>query len=260
MLSPEELVRTAAGRGVRTLAITDHDTTGAFGSALKEAAAAQGVRVIAGIETSASVGTDDVHLLGLGIDPESAELQQLIRAMRSRRQERAKAILDRLGALGVGVDWESVEAQAGGVVTRPHLASALVDGGHVPDIRSAFDLYLARGAGAFVRLQAPSAEEWIAAIRAAGGVSVLAHPGHWTPHRTVLALMEQGLDAVEVRHPSHDVDLEVYYQDLADREGLMCGGGSDFHGRFEEEAERLGQFQPPPPRLERLMDPVQIWA
>ena len=105
-------------------------------------------------------------------------------------------------------------------------------------------------------LEAAPADEWIRAIQLAGGIAMLAHPGHWMAHRTILALVEMGMDGIEATHPSHDGSLVVYYQELADRLGLLVCGGSDFHGRWESEAERLGQFAPSGNRLARLRERI----
>lgn len=253
-LSPEALVALAADSGVVELAITDHDTVAAYTPDCRAAAAERGLRLVGGIEASARAGREDVHLLGLGIQTGHEGIAHLCRQMADRRLERAQEMVGRLDELGAPVQWEVVSEQAAAVVTRPHLAAALEAAGHVSGPREAFDRFLARGAAAWVPLEAPAAADWIEAIHLAGGIAVLAHPGDWTAHRTVLGLVDQGLDGLEVCHPSHDANLQVYYQDLADRLGLVSSGGSDFHGRYPEEADRLGRFSPPAGRLARVLE------
>lgn len=252
LLSPSELVALAAARGVTTLAITDHDTTAAYSEALFAEASTAGVELIGGVEASARTPHDDVHLLGLGVDPKAAVLAELTDRLRTARVERAQAIVEKLNALGVELPWHAVEQRAGVVVTRPHVAGALVEAGHVTDVREAFDRFLARGAPAHVPLRVISAADWIAAIQRAGGLAFLAHPGDSTAHRTVKHLVDVGLDGFEVWHPSHDDTLVEYYRNLADRFGLLTSGGSDFHGRFETETERVGEFGPTQERWNRI--------
>ncbi len=252
MLGPSELVALAAARGVEVLAITDHDTTAAYSDALYEEAETLGVELIGGVEASARTPHDDVHLLGLGIDPVAEGLLQLTERLGTARIDRARAIVEKLQGLGLDLSWSAVERRAGAVVTRPHVAGALVEAGHVTDIREAFDRFLARGAPAHVPLRVISAVDWIAAIRNAGGLAFLAHPGDSTAHRTVTHLVDAGLDGFEVWHPSHDDTLVEYYRNLADRFGLLTSGGSDFHGRFEAESERLGEFGPTRDRWDQI--------
>ena len=204
------------------------------------------------MEASARTPHDDVHLLGLGVDTKAEVLAQLTNRLRTARVERAQTIVEKLNGLGLRLDWAEVERRAGAVVTRPHVAGALVEAGHVADVREAFDRYLARGAPAHVPLRVISAADWIAAIRKAGGLSFLAHPGDSTAHRTVTHLVDAGLDGFEVWHPSHDDTLVEYYRNLADRFGLLTSGGSDFHGRFDAESERIGEFGPTQDRWSKI--------
>jgi predicted metal-dependent phosphoesterase TrpH len=252
MLSPPELLALAAARGVQVLAITDHDTTAAYSDAIFEQAATAGLELIGGIEASARTPHEDVHLLGLGVDPSDKDLLELTERVSRARVDRGRAIVDKLNGLGLDLPWSAVERRAGVVVTRPHVAGALVEAGHVTDLRDAFDRYLARGAPAHVPLRAISATDWIAAIQKAGGLAFLAHPGNATAHRTVTHLVDVGLDGFEVWHPSHDDTLVEYYRNLADRFGLLTSGGSDFHGRFEAESDRVGEFGPSRERWDQI--------
>ncbi len=254
-LTPTQLVELVSSCGVTELAITDHDTTLAFPEA-EVAAERLGVTLIGGIEASVTVGYETAHLLGLGIDPYHASLRRLSHECAEARVTRARSIIERLSAVGVKIDWNDVMSRTGAVVTRPHIAEALRDAGYVADVREAFDRYLSDGGTADVRLRSAAASVWIEAIHEAGGIAMLAHPGHWTAHRTIRSLVAVGLDALETRHPSHDDSLVQYYQELADRFGLLSGGGSDFHGRRPIEVERLGMFAPPGRRLEALRNRI----
>ncbi|NNE70394.1 MAG: PHP domain-containing protein [Rhodothermales bacterium] len=243
-LDPGELVALAAEKQLTGLVITDHDTTEAYTEELRQAAESKGVTLIGGIEASGRTPHDDVHLLGIGVDPRHPALNALTETVKSARLERGREIVGKLQRLGVKLDWEKVEESAGTVMTRPHVAQALMSGGHVSDMREAFDRYLARGADAHVPLRAISASQWMEAIHKAGGLAFLAHPGDWTAHRTIRHLLEIGLDGLEVWHPSHDSTLVEYYRNLADRFGLLTAGGSDFHGRSEAEFDRFGTMGP----------------
>lgn len=257
-LEPEELVALAGSKGLEALVITDHDSVAAHTEELRRQGEGLGVTLIGGVEASARTPFDDVHLLGIGIDPEAAVLTALVERVRLARIARAREVVEKLSTLGAPLSWDRVEALAGEVVTRPHIAQALVDAGHVAEFREAFDRYLAQGAAAHVPLRAVSASEWILAIHGAGGLTFLAHPGDWTAHRTIRHLVEIGLDGFEVWHPSHDDTLVEYYRNLADNFGLLASGGSDFHGRSEAEFERFGEMGPLRRRWERIAERLAV--
>jgi predicted metal-dependent phosphoesterase TrpH len=172
---------------------------------------------------------------------------------RRRRGERFVAVLVEAGALP-----QSAEIEDGGErqksITRPYIADMLVEHGTVRDRAEAFELFLTESTDTFVPKPMPSGAEVIDAVHASGGIVSLAHPGHGVAHREVLSLIAEGLDAVEVVHPSHDRMLEAYYRELAEMHGLFATGGSDFHeedGRSGRNLGRMG-FRPDEKLLERL--------
>jgi hypothetical protein len=237
--APAEVVRCAAERGLSVLAVTDHDTTGGLAEA-RAAAQKRGVQFVAGVELSATVDGDEVHLLAYGIDPEHGELRAHLEHFVDARRRRVQAIVDRLQGLGINLSVAAVEREAAGAIGRPHVARALVRAGHVGSPREAFDRYLEAGAPAYVGKPPVPAGEALERVHGAGGVGVLAHPGHWTPGARIRTLVDAGLDGIEVVHPSHDDTLVSYYRRLADGYGLLATGGSDHHGRRRE--GRLGRI------------------
>ncbi len=227
-LSPEDLVRRAESRGLAALAITDHDTLDALPRA---AAVRETLELVPGLEMSSSLEGLDLHLLGYFVDAEHRELRERLAGFREDRVQRAARIAERLAVLGVPVDPERVRARAtGGVVGRPHLAAEMVEAGHVEDLDDAFRRFLATGGPAYVPRPAFHPVEAIRLIHAAGGVSVLAHPGNAVSDRIVEALAEGGLRGIEVWHPQHGVATVRRLRALAHRLGLLETGGSDFHG------------------------------
>lgn len=239
-LSPTELVRLAAERGVEVLGITDHDTTAGVGEA-RGAGEAAGVRVVAGIELSSRVGDRSVHVLGLFVDPDVAELVEARGRMRAERLDRAQRMVARLNELGYELTFDEVTAQASGdVIARPHIARALVARGYVPDVGSAFTPELiGNGGRAEVQRELPSPVRAVGIVAAAGGVAVLAHPGvprraegeDGVPEELVTALARDGLAGLEVDHPDHPPATRDRLGWLADELGLVRTGGSDCHGR-----------------------------
>ncbi len=235
-LSPAELVARAKQRGLGALAVTDHDTTSGLAEA-RRTGRALGVRILDGSEVTAALPSGISHILAYGFDVADVGLQDLLARVRRGRDERNTAILARLRELGAPVEAEAVARHAtGSVIARPHIAKAVVEAGHADDVREAFRRYLKDGGPAHVVADVPAAEEVIATVTAAGGVTVLAHPrslkmGQRRGYRQVFErLAAAGLSGIEVGHPSHDANHRRMFADLAGALGLVCSAGSDFHG------------------------------
>jgi predicted metal-dependent phosphoesterase TrpH len=234
--SPTELLDHAAEVGLAALAITDHDTTSALAEA-RPVAAGHGIELLAGCEVTVAMPTGIAHLLTYAFDEEHVGFQDLLREVRDGRDARNRRIHEKLDALKVPVSEDDVRAHAvGQIVARPHFAQAMLDRGHVDDLRQAFDRYLRDGGPAYVRPDVPRAEDAIGIVVAAGGVSVLAHPrslklGSRAAYREAFSnLKDAGLTGIEVEHPSQDAKLRRQFGSLADELDLERSGGSDFHG------------------------------
>ena len=251
-LAPSALVQKLRHHGLQAVAITDHDSIAGLAEAMAAGLRCH-VEVIPGVELSVTVDDVEVHLLGYFFDPEDLGLNDLLVQMKEQRVERAQQIVERLNALGLSLTFEAVRDKAGGgVIGRPHVAAALVAAGHVDTYAEAFARYLRDDGPAFVPKPHQPAEEALAVLHAAGGIGVLAHPGHWTRNATLRALVYAGLDGIETVHPAHDAALVRYYRRAARDLGLVETGGSDFHGYREQDEENLGRYSIPFPQLERL--------
>ena len=235
-LEPEALVALAAQAGLAALAVTDHDTTSALPAA-HAAGLLHGIEILDGCEITARVPSGIAHVLAYAFDECHGGLQRLLAQVREGRDERNRQMHEKLEALGVPVEEHEVRKYAvGSIVARPHFAQALVDCGHVDTTRQAFDRYLKDRGAAYVRAPAPPAHEIVAAVAAAGGVAVLAHPrtlrlATKSAYRSLLEeLVEAGLVGLEVDHPSQDPQQRVMFGELAEELDLVASGGSDFHG------------------------------
>lgn len=234
--SPGDVVRQAAGADLDVVALTDHDTTRGWPDAVA-AAEETGVALVRGIEVSCSTAAGiSVHLLGYLQDPEHAALVEETEAARSSRQERARRLVARVNR-DFPLEWEDVLAQLGpdATVGRPHIADALVARGHVPDRAAAFAGVLAARGPYYVPYRAPDAVAMIGAIRAAGGVPVLAHPfaaarGRVVPDGVIEEMAQAGLAGLEVDHRDHPAAARRRLRTMAARLGLLVTGSSDFHG------------------------------
>jgi predicted metal-dependent phosphoesterase TrpH len=242
-LDPAQLVARAAQVGVTTLALTDHDTVDGCEAAL-DAGARDGVTVVPGIELSVRVPRGTFHLLGYFAEPAPPVLVARMDDIARTREERNATIMQRLAALGVGVDPDLVRAAATGRVGRPHIAAALVAAGHCEDYLEAFDRYLGDGGAAYVPAGALDPVEAVELVKAAGGAASLAHPGTLLLDADgldalVAELAAAGLDAVEAYRGDTPADEQAAYAALAGRHGLLATGGSDYHGPALEERGRV---------------------
>jgi len=234
--TPEELVAAAARTGLAAIALCDHDTMDGIPAA-QTAGALLGVEVLPGVETSTVWEDSTVHLLGFGCDPDSKPLADALQRVRTSRVERLPKMVDALRQANIPITLDDVVAKAapGATLGRPHVADAMVALGVVPSRREAFDIWLEWGKPGYVGHYRIPLVQGIALIRAAGGVTVVAHPwGHGTRGlltREVLAhLAHQGLDGIEVDHNDHDETARAELRTFAAGHGLLATGASDYHG------------------------------
>jgi predicted metal-dependent phosphoesterase TrpH len=228
-----EIVREARSRGIAVLALTDHDTIDGLHEFTRECARSQ-IRPVRGVELSACHPLT-IHILGYRLDHGDVLEEALVWVI-DRRNARNREICRKLRELGIDVTVENIESEAKGrVISRPHFASWLVKNGHVPDVRTAFDKYLARGGAAYVRREGLSPGECVDVIRKSGGLPVLAHPSLTglegeAMDDLIADLKGSGLWGLECIS-SHCSSEQAYgYIALADRHGLFATAGSDFHG------------------------------
>lgn len=234
-LAPAELVERAAAAGVRMLALTDHDTLAGLAAA-RTAADRLGIRLVPGVEISASWRHQSIHVLGLWIDPASSALAVALDAQAERRRVRMRRMCAALSKLRLPGDelLAAVEAQPG-IPTRSHLAAALLQQGHVRRIQDAFRKYLGRGRPAHVAADWPALEEVVGWVREAGGEACLAHPARYLlssagRKRLAADFATAGGAALEVVSGGNGAQNAAACAALALAFGLRGSVGSDFHG------------------------------
>ena len=253
-LSPEAVVQRALAARLSAVALTDHDTL----AGVPEAVAAGercGVRVVAGCEFSVAAPWGEMHVLGYLLPVESSELEAFLEGCRADRLRRAQEMVSQLQRLGVDLPFESVlQESAGGALGRPHVARAIVRHGGAVSPNDAFDRFLGRGRPAFVEKTLPTFETVAEVDHNAGGVVSVAHLKERGTRVVVEQLKEEGLDAVETRHPSHDPDIRARLTDIAIQLKLLRTGGSDWHGDPPPGVTHgmLGSQQVPREWLDRL--------
>lgn len=229
-LTPDAHVRWAAATGIAALGITDHDTILGWGEAVA-AGKELGVEIVPGCELSTEVEATEVHILAYYFDPAEPEMASLLERMRGGRRARAAESVAKLHKLGhTGVSLERVLELGGESVGRPHVAAVLVEQGVVRTVKDAFDRFLARGRPAYVPRPKLTPDEAITAVKRAGGVPVIAHPGLIRDDKWVRAFIAAGAMGIEAYHSDHSSDQQQFYARWAIDAGLICTGGTDSHG------------------------------
>jgi 3',5'-nucleoside bisphosphate phosphatase len=229
-----DLMKLAASVGLKSLALTDHDTTASLDQA-QEIGAALGLEVIPGIELSADYGGKEVHVLGYFLEYQDATFQQNLEKFRFNRYGRAEAIVAKLAALGLPLDYKRVLEIAGDAAPqRPHIAEALKERGYVATIREAFDRYISNDGPAYVHSERVTVDQAVELIRSVGGLAALAHPTYTPDMEAVVALAVQaGVTGIETYYGTYSEETVERILGLARRYDLVPTGGSDFHGRAD---------------------------
>lgn len=253
--TPTQLVSMAKNAGIAVLALCDHDTIDGVEEAFR-AGHEQCLTVLRGVELGAREDRH-MHILGLNLRADCAQLQDLCRRLRQSRDERKYRIVDFLREKGITIDLREVEELAGGdVIARPHFARIMVRHGFVADSREAFDRYLDTEEYQRIERFKADALTCMDAIHQGGGKAVLAHPyqlgfSDEKLEATLCRLKEYGLDGLECHYPRHTPDMVRKYLELARKYDLHITGGSDFHGEATRPDTRL---TPIPLELGWLLD------
>ena len=228
--TPTEVAERAAERGLSVISLTDHDSVSGVAEA-QAAGEAYGVRVVPGSELSIKLKDHDIHILGYFLDIENDQLNTSLALYRDERRNRAERIVRKLNRLGIRITFEQVLAKAdGAAIGRPHVADVLVEEGFCFSPNEAFNKYLGYGKTAYEEKYVMGPPEAVEVIHSAGGIAVIAHPVLYRSDDILPALVEQGMDGIEVWHIKHKPDDVRRYSAFADEHGLLKSGGSDCHG------------------------------
>lgn len=252
-LSPSEIIHQADKQDLAAVALTDHDTVAGIAQARQAAREYPDLEFVAGIEVSADWEPESLHILGLCIDETCPTLNRVADFLMQARRERNPRIIEALQQMGYSISLDDVHqvaseahGEAGGPVSRIHIAEAMRRRGIVKTKQDAFKKFIGHDGPAYVSRQRLGARETIEAIHEAGGLAILAHPGLLTfenraqLERVIRSLMREGLDGLEAYHSSHNPIFARSCLDLGRRLGLAIAGGSDFHGEGKP-GVRLGR-------------------
>ncbi len=241
--TPAELVRRAKQKGIHYLAVTDHDSVEGIAEAIETGKEA-GIEIIPGVELSTEYKGREVHILGYFFDYQNEELLEYLREFRILRRERAEKIVHKLNAMNIPLKFGDVVDKVEGNVSigRPHIAFALIENNYINNYYEAFVKYIGDGKPAYEKKKNLPVHEAIKLITRTGGLSFVAHPGKNIRDDALIEIIEQGIDGIEVIHPSHSPEYVNYFQDFASQYFLLESGGSDFHGGRINDDSILGAY------------------
>lgn len=239
--TPSGLVRYAGSKGLKAIAITDHDTVDGLPEAVKEAERID-LEVVPGVEISVDFHPE-MHILGYFLHGGYTSMDKVLKELKEKRSERNPKIIKKLNELGMNISMDEVEALAsGGMTGRPHIARVMIDKGYVASVAEAFDKYLASGRPAYFRKEKLTPEQGIEEISKAGGLPVLAHPIFLDRSGIELDLLlrnlvKAGMKGVEAIYSENTEEQTMELLKLARKNGLFITGGSDFHGSFKPDID-----------------------
>ena len=257
----EELIEHAVERGLKVLAITDHDITplsvvetenGAV--PLKEYGRDRGISIIPGIEFSCNTEIEDVHVVGLGCDfshPGFAAQEQ--KTVESKIKGYS-LLCEKLTEQGMPVSMEAICTYKGRNISQEEVQKKMIfeymaDKGYAEDWSKA-KLMVKNTPSFQIKREKPEAEDMIRLIKESGGIAVLAHPylieeaaclsgekGNRTEY--IDRLIEAGLDGIEGAYPYNKTSyggtltpkqIEAEIRERYTDRVRFISGGSDYHG------------------------------
>ena len=253
-LTPTELINLVAWKGLKVIALTDHDSTEGLAEALEAAREFPQLRVIPGIELSTDIPGNEVHILAYFIQYNDEGLQSTLQGFREGRLDRGRKMVDKLRDMGIDIEWKRVQEIAGdGSVGRPHVALAMVEKGYISEPKDAFYGYLDRNGSAYVERQKLAPSEAVELSAWWGGAAVLAHPAETPGLDDILReLKAAGLAGMEVHYAQYSPQKVRELAKVAKRYDLIPCGGSDYHALGNSNEPEPGTLGPPMGVVERL--------
>lgn len=242
-LTPTQLINLASELGLECIALTDHDTVAGIPEAL-EASKLKNIRLIPGIEFSIDCESlpipdsadKSLHVLGYFDSSDIMKMETYQHNLIAARNKRNIEMLEKGKNAGIDITMEELRAfSSGDVITRGHFFKVLIDKGYAGDKKDAFQRFLAPGGIMYVRKEKLCPKEIIGMIKDNGGVPVFAHPAlmklDWeTLENLIIVLKGYGLMGIEAHYVENKGDQTERLIDIANKNGLLITGGSDFHG------------------------------
>ena len=241
----KEVMELAHRQNIQVLSVTDHDTF-AGADAAESLCAESGIEILPGVEISAfdyDRGRK-VHILCYHPFRRDA-LAAMLQTTCENRIKAMQAVLPVITAL-YPMPEEMVWNHAAGstAIFKQHVMHALMDAGYADSLfGEVFQKLFGREGVAKTRVKYPDIRQVLGAVRAAGGIAVMAHPGEYKS----LALLEELfaenlLQGAELTHPKNSPEDQKIIRKLCENYGKIITGGTDFHGWYAGRSQPIGSF------------------
>lgn len=238
VFTPEKIVDAAINANLDVIALTDHDNILSYEVAqnyIKELKKEdkKTIEVIQGIEVNTMYKDYEIHILGYFMNPKDSDFQELIRSQQLARVKQTKEIVTLLNKKeGIHVKYEDILSQVaeGGSIGRPHIAKAITNAGGTSNVMEAYAKYINDNSPVYVKRKTVTPHDAVEVIYDAGGIPVIAHPHDLdNAEELIKKLMHCGLRGIEAYHRKHSPAIVEYFSSMAEENGLIVTGGSDFH-------------------------------
>ena len=236
VFSPEKIVDTAIDVGLQAIALTDHDNVLSYPVAkeyLKKTGRENKLEIIQGIEVNTLYKNYEVHILGYFMDVNNSDFQNMLKMQQQARVKQTKEIINLLAKKeGIRIKFEDIKKQVaeGGSIGRPHIAKAITNAGGTSSVIEAYAKYIHDDSPVYVQRKTVTPQDAVEIIYDAGGIPVFAHPFDVEDAENLIKeFMHYGLRGVEAYHRKHSPAMVEYYSSIAEKNGLIITGGSDFH-------------------------------
>lgn len=238
VFSPEKIVDTAIDAGLDAIAITDHDNVLAYPIAVDYAkkvanSGGKSLEILPGVEINTIYKGVEIHILGYFMDRDNADFQAMLQSQQKARVKQTEEILHLLNkkeGIHITLDKLKTLVAEGGSIGRPHIAKAITMVGGTNSVTDAYNKYIHDGSDVYIQRKTITPHEAIETIYDAGGIPVFAHPFDVEDAENLIKeFMHYGLRGVEAYHRKHSPAMVEYYSSIAEKNGLIITGGSDFH-------------------------------
>ena len=244
--SPKEVIKLAKEDGIKTIAITDHDTLSGLEEAI-DAGKNLGVEVIPGIELGVAVPKGKLHILGYFVDYKDEEFKKQIELFRTYREQRNDKLLEEFQNNGIDITYSDIyKYSSNNVIGKPHMARALMEKGYVNNVEEAFTNYFKKEPYRNVVRNVMTPKEAIEILKKNNALVVIAHPvtlklkGKELEEQ-IKTYKEYGVDGIECFNNIHTPEQIDELIDIAKRNDLLITAGSDYHGPKVKPGVELGK-------------------